>query len=285
MKLQSTTVTGCGSGSCLCAGTADARAVSTINGVALHHPAQRPGKSALIERACDELLRQQAVTLGLLPRHDGMSAPELSEPDRQVIRAMLDEAMGQQRPDEESCRRHFEANKNLFMQGQALHVRHILFAVAPGVNVHSLLVRAERALVELARPGAGTERFAQLAAELSACPTGAVGGDLGWVGPDDCDPELASELFHHKHSRWGMGLHPRLIHTRHGFHILEVLGRRKGRPLSFQDVREHIAAEVARCQRAVAVQSYIAGLAARARMEGIEFDGLATEWAKVPMFQ
>jgi hypothetical protein len=118
-----------------------------------------------------------------------------------------------------------------YLQGQALHVRHILFAVAPEVNVHALLVQAERALVELSRPGVAPQRFAELAAELSACPTRSTGGDMGWIGPHDCEPELANELFDQRHSRWGMGVHPRLIHTGHGFHIIEVLGRRKGRPI------------------------------------------------------
>ena len=34
--------------------------------------------------------------------------------------------------------------------------------------------------------------------------------------------ELASELFHQKHSQWGMGVHPRLVHTRFGFHIIHI---------------------------------------------------------------
>jgi len=171
------------------------------------------------------------------------------------------------------------------VQGQALHVRHILFAVTPEVNVHALLVQAERALVELSRPGARAERFAQLAAELSGCGTGAQGGDLGWVGPDDCDPELAHELFHHKHSRWGMGVHPRLIHTRHGFHILEVLGRRKGRPSSYQDVRERIAVELAAARRAESLRRYVTALARRAKVDGVDLDGLGLEWAARPVVQ
>jgi len=285
MKLQTTMVTGCGSAACFCAGTEVSKVIPSINGVKLLQPDRRPDKATLAGRARDELLRQQAVTLGLLPRHDGASAPELTAHDRQVIQGMVDQAVGLPQPDEEACRRHFEANKHLFVQGQALHVRHILFAVTPEVNVHALLVQAERALVELSRPGARAERFVQLAAELSGCGTGAQGGDLGWVGPDDCDPELAHELFHHKHSRWGMGVHPRLIHTRHGFHILEVLGRRKGKPLDYADVRECIAAEVARCQRATALQRYMAGLAERAWLQGLEFDDPATGWAERPMSQ
>ncbi len=107
-------------------------------------------------------------------------------------------------------------------------MRHILFAVTPGVNVHALSQHAETALLELSRKDVAAGRFAQLAAELSNCPSSAQGGDLGWLTPEACAPELANELFFQTDSRWGMGVHPRLVHTRFGLHIIEVLGRKKG---------------------------------------------------------
>jgi peptidyl-prolyl cis-trans isomerase C len=164
-----------------------------------------------------------------------------------------------------------------YLQGQALHVRHILFAVAPEVNVHALLVQAERALVELSRPGVAPQRFAELAAELSACPTRAIGGDLGWVGPHDCEPELANELFDQRHSRWGMGVHPRLIHTGHGFHIIEVLGRRKGRPIPYPQARASIAGDLAVQRQAMARENSLRSLIAQARVQGIDVNTLLLE--------
>jgi len=285
MKLQTTTVTGCGSRSCLCAGTAVPPSVAAINGVALHQADQRLDKTTLLERARAELLRQQAVNLGLLPHHTGRTAPELTEQEWQVIHAMIDREVVMQRPDEEACERYFEAHKHRYVQGQALHVRHILFAVTSDVNVHALLVQAEGALLELSRPGVQSDRFAQLAAELSGCPTGAAGGDLGWIGPDDCDPELANELFHHKHSRWGMGVHPRLIHTRHGFHILEVLGRRKGRASLYPEVRERIANELTASHREASLRQFMAELVRQAKLEGLDLDGIGLEGAASPFFQ
>jgi hypothetical protein len=35
-------------------------------------------------------------------------------------------------------------------------------------------------------------------------------------------PELANVLFHQEHAPWVIDVHPRLIHTRSGFHILEA---------------------------------------------------------------
>jgi peptidyl-prolyl cis-trans isomerase C len=180
-------------------------------------------------------------SLGLLPRHTGLLAPELDEAERHVIEAMTTTRSARRRRPGTECLRYYDANKAHFIVGQALHVRHILFAVTPGVNVHALSQRAETALLELIRKDVPPGRFEQLAAELSNCPSSKEGGDLGWVTPEDCAPELANELFFQTDSRWGMGVHPRLVHTRFGLHIIEVLGRRKGKLPAFEEVQERIA--------------------------------------------
>jgi peptidyl-prolyl cis-trans isomerase C len=148
-------------------------------------------------------------------------------------------------------------------------LRHILFAVTSGVDVHALAVRAETALLELSRQGVDPGRFAALARELSNCPSGADGGELGWIAPQDCADELANELFHQKNPLRGIGLRPRLVHTRYGFHIVEVLGRKQGRQLSFDDVRERIAVQLAQQSRAKALHQYIQLLAGQASVEGV----------------
>ncbi len=271
---------GCGGGACTCGGTAGAAEAKTdaaradapvamINGIALHQPGQLPDESQLRERAWAELLRQEAVRQGLLPRHPGLEAPILSAADREVIEAMLDRAVQVPQPSPEECRRYYDARTENYIEGRLAHVRHILFAVTSGVNVHALAVRAEQALLELSRQGADPGRFAELARELSNCPTGAQGGDLGWIGPQDCADELANELFHQKNPLRGIGLHPRLVHTRYGFHIVEVLGRKQGRQLAFEQVRERIAVQLAQQARARALHQYMQLLAGNALVEGV----------------
>jgi peptidyl-prolyl cis-trans isomerase C len=278
MNAPMSTITGCGSGTCQCAAGAKSStaAVASINGIALHTPDQTPDLAAVRELAYGELLRQHAVQVGLLPRYTGLTAPELNEEQRKIIESMVDQAAVSPQPTPEECTRFYEANQAQFVVGQALHVRHILFAVTPGVNVHALTVHAEKALLSLLGKDVPETRFAQLASELSNCPTSIQGGDLGWIGPDDCAPELANELFHQKHSSWGMGVHPRLIHTRFGFHIIEVLGRRKGKQLEYAEVRERVAAQLAMQSRAKALHQYMSLLAGDALVEGVELESADT---------
>jgi peptidyl-prolyl cis-trans isomerase C len=269
--MNAATTVGCGSGHCACAGEAQPT-VASINGIALHDVGETPDPNTLRERAYTELLRQQAVKAGLLPRHAGLVAPELDDAQRAVIETLLDAAVVSPDPGETECRRYFDANKGRFIVGQALHVRHILFAVTPGVNVHALSQRAEAALLDLIRKDVPPGRFEALATELSNCPSSKEGGDLGWVTPEDCAPELANELFFQTDSRWGMGVHPRLVHTRFGLHIIEVLGRRKGKLPEFEQVQERIKAQLALQSRSTALRQYMQLLVGQARVEGIELE-------------
>ncbi len=266
---------GCGSSSCACAGLATT-AVASINGIALHKSDEVPDAQTLRERAFTELMMQEAVKQGLLPRYGGLVAQQPDEAQRQIIETMLDRAVTVPHPTDEECRRHYEAQKNRFIVGQSLHVRHILFAVTPGVNVHALSQRAETALLELTRKDVPPGRFEKLATELSNCPSSAAGGDLGWVAPEDCAPELANELFFQTDSRWGMGVHPRLVHTRFGLHIIEVLGRKKGVLPPYEVLVDSIRQRLQHRSRATALRLYLSVLAGQAVIEGVELESADT---------
>lgn len=274
--------TGCGGGACQCSDAADAPTApaASINGIALHAPGANPDGLTLKEIAYGELLRQHAVQANLLPRHTGLVAPELSEAERQVIETMVEQSVVTPQPTAEECRRYYDANLAKFVVGQALHVRHILFAVTPGVNVQALATHAEKALLELSHKDAPAGLFEKRAAELSNCPTSTQGGDLGWIGPDECAPELANELFHQKQTPWGLGVHNKLVHTRFGFHIIEVLERRDGTQLSYDDVRQRVAAQLAMQSRAKALHQYMSLLVGEATVEGIDL-----EWSDSPLVQ
>lgn len=282
MTTTLTTSTDCGSGTCTCSGSASepGAPAASINGIALHAAGAPPDALTLKELAYGELLRQQAVQSNLLPLVPGLIAPELSEQERQTIETMVERAVVTPQPTEEECRRYYEANRAKYVVGQGLHLRHILFAVTPGVNVQALAVHAEKALLELLHKDAPDGLFEKRAAELSNCPTSTQGGDLGWVGPDECAPELAKELFHQSNTPWSLGVHTRLVHTRFGFHIIEVLERREGRQLGYEEVHQRVAAQLAMQSRAKALHQYMSLLVGEATVQGVEL-----EWSDSPLVQ
>ncbi len=264
---------GCGGGACGCSGGAVPVAPASVNGVALHGSGLPLEETDLREAAWSELLRQEAVRQGLLPRHEDAQAQALSRDDQQIIEGMLERTVALPAATEEECRRYYESRKTHFVQGELVHARHILFAVTAGVDVHRLAARAEQALLELTRKGVDPGRFAELASQLSNCPSGVQGGDLGWLASHDCADELANELFHQPLALSGIGLRPRLVHSRYGFHIVEVLERKAGCQPPFEEVHLRIALQLAQQSRAKALHQYMQLLAGGAMIEGVVLEG------------
>lgn len=256
--------------------TATLTGIPSINGMALQAPDENLDPGELRERAFSELLRQECVARGLLPEVVAGVAPDLSEDEHQIIENLLEQVVTSPEPTAGECRRYFEAQSSRFVQGQAIHARHILFAVTPGLDVQALARRAEQALFELKKDEAGRAGFADMARELSNCPSALQGGDLGWIEPHACAPELAKVFFHQDTGMMPPGLQPRLIHSRFGLHIIEVLEHRAGVVPDFEQVKDRIAAQLQLQSRARALHQYIQLLAGRSRVEGLTLDAAAS---------
>ena len=250
-------------------------AVARVNGVALNRPGETLGAGELRQRACSELLRQAAVGQGLLSADDAPTADGvLSEAATQAIEALLGEHVDIPEPSEPECRRHYAAFSARYATGERAEVRHILFAVTQGTDVAALRNRAEAALLDVrcADRNALEDRFAQAARTLSNCPSGAEGGALGWLTAADCAPEFAREVFGHAE----IGVLPRLVHSRFGLHVVEVLRRDAGTVRPFEEVRGAVAADMQQKAYVTALRHYLRRLAGEAELEGVDLEADAT---------
>ncbi|MBK7061758.1 MAG: peptidyl-prolyl cis-trans isomerase [Rubrivivax sp.] len=245
-----------------------------INGVPLHATGETLDAETLRQRACTELLRQQAMRCGLLASDDEAALDgSTSEAASAAIEALLDRELVVPDPSDEACRRHFDAQPQRFRSGDRADVRHVLFAVTPGVDVRRLRDRAEAALLELRchRDGEG-DRFPALAAELSNCPSAAQGGALGWLRAQDCAPEFAREIF----AAPEIGVLPRLVHSRFGLHVVEVRARESGQTPGFEAVRGAVALALRQQTFVSALRQYLQLLAGGAVIEGVVLDSADT---------
>lgn len=241
-----------------------------INGVALADASESLTADELRQRACSELLRQAAIDAGLLDRDDPAPAQgALSEAASSAIEALLDQELAVPQPSEEACRRHHAAQSGRYAVGERVHLRHVLFAVTPGVDVNALRQRAEGCLLDVrtAAPG-GEDRFAVAAAATSNCPSGAEGGQLGWLASDDCAPEFGREVF----GKPEVGVLPRLVHSRFGLHVVEVLARQPGLDPAFEAVRSAVAQGLRQQAFATALRQYLQLLAGSARLAGVDLE-------------
>lgn len=236
-----------------------------VNDILIATPDEALDDEALRQRACTELLRQRAIERGLLAAGD--PAPRegaVSEAASRAIEALIAQELAGPEPDEAACRRHYDANARHYAEGERLLVRHILFAVTPGVDVGLLRQRAEGHLIALRASDAAA--FTEAASTLSNCPSGADGGRLGWLVAADCAPEFARELF----GRSEIGVLPRLLHSRFGLHVVAIDAREPGRLPAFEQVRDAVAQRMRQLHEISALRQYLQTLAGEARLQGVE---------------
>jgi peptidyl-prolyl cis-trans isomerase C len=218
--------------------------------------------------AARELLRQRAVAIGLL---DEASTEEAAI--EQAIEELLAREVLTPSPADEECRRYYDAHPREFESGDLVYVRHILFQVTPSVPIPEIRARAEQTLNQLLRE---PERFAAVAAELSNCPSGQHGGNLGQIGRGDTVPEFEKAIF-----RLGStGLLGELVKTRYGFHIVAIDQRILGRRLPFDLVRDDIGERLRVMVEEKALRQYISILAGEADIQGVDLNG-----TKIPLVQ
>jgi len=133
--------------------------------------------------------------------------------------------------------------------------------------------RAEACLLDVrAHDASAADGFGPSARQFSNCPSGELGGDLGWLNPADCAGEFARELFGHAE----VGVLPRLVHTRFGLHVVEVLEREGGVPQAFEAVRGAVTMALRQQAWVTALRQCLQLLAGQAVVAGVDLDATDT---------
>jgi peptidyl-prolyl cis-trans isomerase C len=252
--------------------------VVKVNGVAIpradivrevqNHPAASP---AAAWRAAARALVVRELLLQEMRKHD-LAAEPLSDNDgRQEtteeaqVRALIARDVLTPEPDQDSCRRYYEQNRRRFRSPDIYEACHILFAASRGDAEAYARARAQATQV-LAELQKNPQAFADLARAHSACPSGALGGNLGQIVTRDTTPEFERALVALSPGMFS----PIPVETRYGFHIIRLDRKHAGRELPYEAVAERIADYLRERVERRAVAQYIARLAAVARIEGVD---------------
>ena len=258
--------------------TQNLRKVVSVNGVvvrhdeisreAQNHPASTPiaaWTAAARALAVRELLIQEArrIVIDAEPLTDGEGRTETAE--EASIRALVQREVSTPTPDEVACRRYYQHNLQRFRSADLYEAAHILIAARPGDRAAYAAARTEAQAVMAALRDA-PERFAELARAHSACPSKAVGGNLGQLSPGDTAPEFDAAL---------RAMAPGEITTepvasRFGHHVIRLDRRIEGRQLPFERVQERIADYLVDRARHMAIARFVARLTARAEITGVD---------------
>ena len=232
-----------------------------------HHPAPDPEtawRDAARALAIRELLLQEARRLGIEAEPQTDETGRIETDEDAVISALLDEEVASAVPDEEECRRFYEAQVGRFRTPDLFEASHIL--IEPDSENTEAWAEAEaQARTIIAEIGDDPATFAEVARELSACPSAHQGGSLGQVRRGELMPDVQIALERLKDGETCS----EPVRSRYGWHVLRLARRMKGQPLPFEVVKEKIAEMLEARSWSIASARYVAGLAERAEVEGI----------------
>lgn len=237
-----------------------------------NHPAAKPTAAWLAAAsalAIRELLLQEGRRLSIeaIPMEDDQGRRETQE--EALVRTLIATEVKTPEADDAVCRRYFEMNTQRFCSSDLYEVRHILLPAAHGDAALRAQARKQAQSI-LAKLADAPSTFAEVAATASACPSGKVGGSLGQIGEGQTVPEFEVALREMKAGQLG------LIETRYGLHVVALDRRIEGVALPFELVRNRIAIWLNEKVRRQAIKQYIAILAGRAEIVGIDLAASAT---------
>ncbi|WP_337875197.1 peptidylprolyl isomerase [Elioraea sp.] len=234
-----------------------------------HHPA--PSVEAAWQEAARALVVRRLLLDEARARGIGAEAEGDLLPEEAMIEALLEDAITVPEADEETLRRWYEANRSRFRTREIWEASHILIPADPW-DAEARVAAEARAQELLVQVLADRALFAPLAEAHSACPSGKDGGRLGQVTRGSLVPEVETFL-----AALAPGqICPVVVKSRYGMHILWLHERAEPRELPFEAVRDTVARYLRDASWRRAVHQFIAVLAGRARIEGIELDAAAT---------
>jgi peptidyl-prolyl cis-trans isomerase C len=255
----------------------------TVNGVAIsrkaiagevqNFPAANPGEGwraatrALVIR---ELLLQEARRLEIAVEQKADADGRRETEEDALTRALLEREVKVPEADETMLRRFYDNNRSRFLSAPLWEADHILIAARRNDTGGFAAAREKASALATVLAG-DPDRFADIARDHSACPSAALGGNLGQIGPGDTTPEFEAAL-----TKLSPGEILGPVETRYGIHLIRLRRHVEGRQLPFEAVRERIAAYLDEHVRRQASAQYIALLVGRADIRGIDLAGAAS---------
>ncbi|RFC67582.1 MULTISPECIES: peptidylprolyl isomerase [Mesorhizobium] len=250
-------------------------AAEAIAAEAQNHPVPKgkPGwawKAAARALVLREVLLQEARAIGIAPDPIELAEGLLETDEEALIRQLLESVIPPAHIDEAELRAIYDETPDRFRGPSLFEASHILFpATAGGKNVReAALMRAEMVLADLHR---NPRRFADLAAEHSACPSRTNGGMLGQLASGDTVPEFEAALCSMEEG----SISDAPVESRYGFHLIRLDARKRGEVLPFTAVLPHLREAQEKADWVRASRAYMDQLSTRAKVTGIDLAELS----------
>lgn len=248
---------------------------ASIAAEAQNHPAPQ-GKPGLAWRraaralAIRQLLLEQADRLNIVATPRELAPGKLETEDEARIREVLDQMLDPAPVTEDDLTALYNRNPGRYRAPTLYQPAHILL-VAPATDDAQRTAAREQAEDLLAQLRQSPRRFADLAAQHSACSSRDAAGQLGQISSGDTVPEFEAAM-----DAAPVGpVYDSLVETRYGVHILRMDARAEGDVLPFEAVRPRLREACEKANWARAAQTYAAALLDGAEISGMDLEKVA----------
>lgn len=189
------------------------------------------GRAALVnELVNQELLYQDALKKGYdkLPEYEA----QVEQLKKDVLKSIaVTKIIEDVRVGEEEAKEYYEQHKEDFNTGESIRASHIL---VPTEEEAKTVIK----LLNEGRP------FEELAKDMSTCPSGANGGDLGLFGKGRMVKEFEDAAFNLQINEISD-----VVKTQFGYHVIKVTEKVENRVLPFEEVKDMIRNNLEAIQR------------------------------------
>ena len=173
------------------------------------------------------------------------------------IQKLVEQQMaGVEAPSDKELKTYYTSHPDKFQTPERIEVRHILIAVQPDDSQETKAEKMKKA--EKIRQRIADEKghnFDKVAAEVSDCPSKAKGGKLGMLSRGQAVKPFEDAAFNQKVGEVGP-----VVETRFGYHIIEVLDRKKAGTVPFSEVTASIANQLTTQKKEKIIKAYVDSL-------------------------
>lgn len=231
-----------------------------------YHPASSQEEALFL--SAQALVIKELLKQAVLEDKDlGQKAWDTDE--EQAISDLLAKHVQPNQPSQETCQQYYQANSSQFVSPPVMKVRHILLACPPEEGEERLELKKQATdLIEKLQKSDNLDAdFISFAMQHSACPSKTDGGDLGVLQKGATVPEFEKAVF-----ALSKGLCVNPIETRYGIHIVDVLEKVDGKPLTFDNAKAMIENTLTQQSFHHALVDYLFLLKQNAHIEGIDIN-------------
>lgn len=231
-------------------------------------PVGKPGlawRAAARALVIQKLMLQEAREKNLVVDPQEIAPGRTETKEDALIRGVTDRAISPAQPTESDVKKVYLASPHHYRAPSLYEPAHILFAVEQGQARDDVKAKAQATLETVLK---APEKFGGLAKDLSQCQSASKGGQLGQINQGETVPEFEAVLETLKPGE----IHPEIVETRYGFHIIRLDAKAVGDVLPFDTVRPKIVEALEKAAWVKAARHFTAGLIARAEISGVDFN-------------